>query len=114
VGSVEHPMVLEPAREDVKVIPEELTEGLQRLGLIEGDSVMVYASLDGWGCSNGFGKIKPYLSPKKIRETTIGLASIELHAMNLLVEYAESLFDKDPMALACDNTTCLNCALVAR
>ena len=38
---------------DVKVSLEELTAGFQRLGLSEGDSVMMHASLEGFGSVEG-------------------------------------------------------------
>lgn len=50
---------------------------------------------------------------KVSKETSIGLASVEVHSMSLLVDCAESLLEKNPKALACDNSACLSCALVA-
>jgi aminoglycoside 3-N-acetyltransferase len=63
------------------------------------------------GCSNGFDKIKPHLSRKYVKETSIGLANIQLYPMEKIVDCAKSLLEEDPMALACDNSACLSCAL---
>ena len=67
----------------------------------------------GMGCSEGFYKIKPHLSQTERKQTIIGLATFEFYPMKLLVELAESLLDKDPKALACDNAACLSCNLAA-
>jgi hypothetical protein len=50
---------------------------------------------------------------KVSKETSIGLASVEVHPMSLLVECAESLLEENPRALACDKSVCLSCAIVA-
>lgn len=72
-----------------------------------------WVEVAGMGCSNGFGKIRPHLSSKESRQTAIGSARFELYPMKVLIELAESLLDKDPKALACDNAACLSCNLAA-
>ena len=46
-------MGLDSAGAVKKVSPEELTEGFQRLGIREGDSVMIHASLQSFGNVDG-------------------------------------------------------------
>lgn len=66
----------------------------------------------GIGCSKGFAKIRSYLPEHA--QASIGSAHVELHSMKSLVDWAESLLSKDPMALACDDLACLGCRLAAR
>lgn len=53
VGSVVHSTALDRADAEVKVLPEELTGGFQRLDLCEGDSMMMHASLENFGTVEG-------------------------------------------------------------
>jgi aminoglycoside 3-N-acetyltransferase len=71
-----------------------------------------WLEVGGLGCSNGFQKIRPFLSPKSCRRASLGLATLELYPMNLLIETAESLLHEDPRALMCDNPACLSCLSV--
>ena len=71
----------------------------------------VWVEVIGMSCTNGFAKIRNHLSQTDHRETTIGLANIELYPMKSLIEAAESLLARDPMALACYNSACLSCVL---
>lgn len=73
----------------------------------------VWVDVIGMGCSIGFIKLRATLSQKDGRETSIGLAKVQLYSMKRLIESAESLLDKDALALACDNKACLSCALPA-
>ena len=73
----------------------------------------VWVEMLGMGCSNGFAKIKPYLSQSDHREATIGLANVELHPMKSLIQTAETLL-RDSMGLACNNSSCLSCVLASR
>lgn len=74
----------------------------------------VWVEVLGLGCSNGFVKIKKHLPQDAGRELTIGMAHVELHPMKSLIQSAEVLLDKDPIALACENNACLSCGLAAQ
>jgi aminoglycoside N3'-acetyltransferase len=73
-----------------------------------------WVEVAGLGCSNGFERIEPHLSRKVCRETTIGIANLQLYPMKTLVEAAGSLLDDDPDGLTCENKDCLSCPQVAR
>ena len=73
----------------------------------------VWVEMLGMGCSNGFAKVKPYLSQSDHREATIGLTNVELHPMKSLIQTAETLL-RDSMGLACNNSSCLSCVLASR
>ena len=72
----------------------------------------VWVDVLGMGCSNGFVKVRPHFPGDKRRETSIGLARVELYPMRTLIESSEILLDADSRALACDNSQCLSCARI--
>jgi aminoglycoside N3'-acetyltransferase len=74
----------------------------------------VWVEVLGLGCSNGFTKLKQHVAGSDDKATMIGLARAELYSMKSLVDSAEALLSRDPMALACDRDNCLSCALAAK
>jgi aminoglycoside 3-N-acetyltransferase len=66
------------------------------------------------GCSNGFEKLKAHIGGKDSTETMIGGAICQVYAMKKLIERADSLMERQPRALLCDNPACLSCSLVSK
>ena len=66
------------------------------------------------GCSNGFEKLKAHIGGKDSTETMIGAANSQVYQMKKLIERADSLIEKQPTALLCDNPACLSCSLVSK
>lgn len=66
------------------------------------------------GCSNGFEKLKAHMGGKDSSEAMIGAANSQVYQMKKLIERADSLIEKQPMALLCDNPACLSCSLVSK
>ncbi|MGD0177171.1 MAG: AAC(3) family N-acetyltransferase [Candidatus Bathyarchaeia archaeon] len=66
------------------------------------------------GCSNGFEKLKAHIGGKDSTEIMIGAANSQVYQMKKLIERADSLIEKQPKALLCDNPACLSCSLVSK
>jgi len=64
------------------------------------------------GCSTGFEKLKAHLGSKDFKEAKIGAADSQAYSMKTLIDRAESLIEKQPNALLCDNPACLSCSLI--
>ena len=64
------------------------------------------------GCSGGFEKLRAHLEEKDSRTTRIGGATSQIHSMRKLIECADTLLEKQPKALLCDNLACLSCSAV--
>jgi len=61
------------------------------------------------GCSKGFERLRSSMQDVEHKETTIGSAEAQTFSMKRIVETAQAHLDKDPCALSCANTACLNC-----
>ena len=66
------------------------------------------------GCSNGFAKLKAQLESKDFIETKIANANSQAYSMKTLIDRAESLIEKQPNALLCENPACLSCSLISK
>ena len=63
------------------------------------------------GCSDGFEKLAPRLA-RVIHATLVGQALVQALPLAALIPIARQEFERDPLALLCDNFYCERCQAV--